>query len=61
METLNAEKKSLDEWLAASDAYAEHARETLKTNLARQGELTWQLAQLEAEWLELAEALESEP
>ena len=58
MDALNAEKKTLDAWLATSDAYAEDARETLKTSLARQGELTWQLARLEAEWLEIAEALE---
>jgi ATP-binding cassette subfamily F protein 3 len=58
METLNAEKKTLDAWLASSDAYADEARETLKKTLARQGELTWQLARLEAEWLDVAEALE---
>jgi ATP-binding cassette subfamily F protein 3 len=58
METLNAEKKTLDAWLASSDAYTEDARETLKKTLARQGELTWQLARLEAEWLDVAERLE---
>src|SRR5437773_1190739 len=58
METLNAEKKTIDAWLASSDAYTGDAHETLKTTLARQGELTWQLARLETEWLELAEALE---
>jgi len=58
MDALNAEKKPLDAWLTTSNAYAEDARETLKTSLARQGELTWQLARLEAEWLEIAEALE---
>ena len=61
METLNAERNALDAWLATTEAYAESARETLKSNLARQGELTWQLARLEAEWLELAEALEKQP
>jgi hypothetical protein len=30
----------------------------LKEKVARQGDLTWQLARLEAEWLELSEALE---
>ena len=58
MDALNVEKRTLDAWLATSDAYAEDAREALKTSLARQGELTWQLARLEAEWLEIAEALE---
>ena len=38
------------------DAYADDAREALKATLARQGELTWQLARLEAEWLEQDEA-----
>jgi hypothetical protein len=28
------------------------------TSLARQGELTWTLARLESEWLELAHALD---
>ena len=58
MEALNAEKTTLDAWLATTAAYADESREILKTNLARQGEVTWQLARLEAEWLELAEALE---
>ena len=60
MEMLNAEKKTLDARLASSDAYADAVRETLKKTLARQGELTWQLARLEAEWLDVAEALERE-
>jgi ATP-binding cassette subfamily F protein 3 len=58
MEALGAEKKTLDRWLAEPDAYAEAARDALKTALARQGELTWALARLEAQWLELAEALD---
>jgi ATP-binding cassette, subfamily F, member 3 len=58
MEALGIEKKTVEAWLASTDAYAEDARETLKTALARQGELTWRLARLEAEWLEVAEALE---
>ena len=60
MEMLNAEKNTLDAWLASSEAYADDVRETLKKTLARQGELTWQLARLEAEWLDVAEALERE-
>jgi ATP-binding cassette subfamily F protein 3 len=58
METLAAEKVALDGWLATPEAYAEGAREKLKTALARQGEITWTLARLESQWLELAEALE---
>ncbi len=57
METLAAEKAALDTWLASPDAYAEMARDALKTALARQGEITWALARLEAEWLEIEESL----
>jgi len=55
---LGAEKAALDEWLASPDAYAEDAKERLVASLARQGELTWTLARLEAQWLEVAEELE---
>jgi ATP-binding cassette subfamily F protein 3 len=55
---LGAEKTALDAWLATNDAYADDAKERLVASLARQGELTWVLARLEAEWLEVAEALE---
>ena len=54
----NREKEQLDAWLAAPDAYAEAMRDELKSRVARQGEVNWQLARLETEWLELAEALE---
>ena len=55
---LESEKKALDEWLASPDAYAEDAKERLVASLARQGELTWTLARLEAQWLDVAEELE---
>ena len=55
---LGAEKQALEEWLLLPDAYADDHREALKTRIARQGDLTWQLARLETEWLELSEALE---
>jgi ATP-binding cassette, subfamily F, member 3 len=58
MSGYNCEKEQLDAWLAAPDAYAETMKDELKAKLARQGEVTWQLARLETEWLELAEALE---
>lgn len=58
MTRLTTEKASLDAWLAAPDAYTEANREMLKTHLARQGDFAWQLARLEAEWLELTDALE---
>jgi ATP-binding cassette subfamily F protein 3 len=54
----NREKEQLDAWLAAPEAYAEAAKDELKTKVARQGEVMWQLARLETEWLDLAEALE---
>jgi len=54
----NSEKDQLDAWLAAPDAYADAMKDELKAKVARQGEVVWQLARLETEWLELAEALE---
>ncbi|HSQ81885.1 MAG TPA: ATP-binding cassette domain-containing protein, partial [Casimicrobiaceae bacterium] len=61
METLGAERRSLDAWLASPDAYTEEAKPQLVAALARQGDLTFTLARLESEWLELAEALEAIP
>ena len=45
-------------WLAAPEAYTEAMSEELRSRVARQGEVTWQLARLETAWLEVAEALE---
>jgi hypothetical protein len=58
MAVLTAEREQLDAWLATPVAYTEAMRDDLKVGVARQGELSWQLARLETEWLELAEALE---
>jgi type II secretory pathway component PulL len=58
LERLGAEKDALDAWLASSEAYAEDAKERLVAAIARQGELTWTLARLESQWLEVAAALE---
>ena len=58
IDLLSAERRGLDEWLATSDAYVEDNKERLIASLARQGDLAWQLARDEAEWLELHEALE---
>jgi ATP-binding cassette, subfamily F, member 3 len=55
---LGAERKALDAWLTAPAAYADENRDALKDNLSRQGELTWQLARLEAEWLTVSDALD---
>jgi len=58
IDVLAGEKKELEDWLARPEAYDAGHRELLKERLARQGDLVWQLARLEAEWLELSEALE---
>jgi ATP-binding cassette subfamily F protein 3 len=55
---LSEEKSELDSWLAGEDAYTDANRATLAERVARQGELTWQLARLETEWLEIADALD---
>ena len=57
MEGLVAEKRELDAWLASPSAYTEAEKPRLLEALARQGELTFALARLEAEWIELAEEL----
>ena len=55
---LTAEKEALDAWLATPDAYLEDAKARLVESMERAGALTWSLARLEAEWLDLAETLE---
>jgi ATP-binding cassette subfamily F protein 3 len=60
MADLDAERKSIEAWLASPEAYDEAGRETLKSRVTRQGDLVWQLARLEAEWLEVTEALEKQ-
>jgi ATP-binding cassette, subfamily F, member 3 len=56
--TLDAERKTIEAWLASPDAYTAERKDELKERLARQGDVTWRLARLEAEWLEVAEVLE---
>jgi chromosome segregation ATPase len=58
LEGLGAEKSALDAWLATSDAYVDEAKERLAAALSQQGELTWTLARIESEWLEIVEKLE---
>ena len=58
MKAYATEKDAIDAWLAGEAAYTEAAKDELKAKVARQGEVVWQLARLETEWLELAEALE---
>jgi ATP-binding cassette subfamily F protein 3 len=58
MAALDAERKSIEAWLASPEAYDENGKEALKSHVARQGDLAWQLARLEAEWLDISEALD---
>ena len=58
LDAMGAERAAIDAWLATDAAYAAEAKDTLKEKIARQGELTWQLARLEGEWIDNAEALE---
>jgi len=59
LERLGAEKQALDVWLASPEAYSDDVKERLVASIERQGELTWTLARLEAEWLEVAGALDA--
>ncbi|MEW5769601.1 MAG: ATP-binding cassette domain-containing protein [Pseudomonadota bacterium] len=59
MARLNARKQELDALLAAPDIYAEANKEQLKAFLFEQAGIAKDLEQIEAEWLEQQEALES--
>jgi ATP-binding cassette subfamily F protein 3 len=58
MQSLGMAKRDLETWLASADAYAESNKEQLLAMLERQGDLTWQLARAEEQWLELQVRLE---
>ncbi len=58
LDALGQEKGDIDAWLATEAAYAADQKDTLKEKIARQGELAWQLARLESEWIDNAEKLE---
>jgi ATP-binding cassette subfamily F protein 3 len=58
MEAIGVERQSIEAWLITPEAYGEGGKDALRDTVARQGDLTWQLARLEAEWLEVSEALE---
>jgi len=58
LQALESEKRELESLLASADAYAESNKESLITMLERQGDLSWQLARAEAQWLELQGKLE---
>jgi ATP-binding cassette subfamily F protein 3 len=55
---LGEERKAIADWLAAPEVYADERKVDLKERLAREADLRWQLARLEAEWLEISEILE---
>src|SRR5207237_7698651 len=52
MEAIGAERQTIEAWLTTPDAYGEEGKHALRDTIVRQGDLTWQLARLEAEWLE---------
>jgi ATP-binding cassette subfamily F protein 3 len=56
--TLTRERTETDAWLASEEAYADVHRDRLKQAVARQGDLGGRLERLEAEWLEVALAIE---
>jgi ATP-binding cassette subfamily F protein 3 len=58
MQALGMEKRDSEMWLASTDAYEEGNKEQLLAMLERQGDLTWQLARAEEQWLELQRKLE---
>jgi len=58
MTALGAESRAIEEWLASPTHTPRDGKDTLRERLARRGDLTWQLARLEAEWLEVSEALD---
>ena len=58
IDALAAQKQALEAALASPDAYADANRDALRETLTRQGDVTWRLARLEAEWLQTSEALE---
>ena len=59
MERLNGEKTELEQRLAADGLYAPERKDELKAALLRQAEVTSRLEELELDWLELQEQLES--
>jgi ATP-binding cassette subfamily F protein 3 len=58
MAALDTEKTAVEAWLASPEAYVDTAKDALREKLARQADLVWQLARLEAAWLEVSEALD---
>jgi ATP-binding cassette subfamily F protein 3 len=59
LETLSAEKRALEAWLASPAAYDEGNKPQLLEAIAAQRDLNWRLAQAERQWLDLQELLEA--
>ncbi len=59
MEELTSSKESLEEKLADNDIYSEANKDTLKSILEEQGLVDNNLQQVEMDWLEVSEELES--
>lgn len=59
MEELSLNKESLEEKLADNDIYNQENKELLKTLLEEQGQVDSSLQQVEIDWLEVSEELES--
>ncbi|MCW9031459.1 MAG: ATP-binding cassette domain-containing protein [Gammaproteobacteria bacterium] len=59
MEELSSNKESLQEKLADNDIYNQENKELLKTLLEEQGQVDSSLQQVEMDWLEVSEELES--
>ena len=59
MEELTSSKESLENKLADNDIYSEANKDTLKSILEEQGLVDNNLQQVEMDWLEVSEELES--
>ena len=59
LETAQSEQSELQTWLASEAAYAAEHKDQLALSVRRNSELDTQIAQLEEQWLELHEELES--
>ena len=59
LDPLSAELKALDAKLADTDFYTQGDQEEVARALKRRGELSVQVEELEARWLELSEAIEA--
>ncbi|HVE48100.1 MAG TPA: ATP-binding cassette domain-containing protein [Casimicrobiaceae bacterium] len=58
MATLQSAKAIADAWLADEAAYLDEHRERLQATLLEQSDVSWRLAKLESEWLDVAESLQ---